>query len=150
MKLLVLLIFIGLSIASPCIHKEVTAGIRMERMTTDLSSRIMQNNVSTFSPIRILPDFSGVSNLTQEQQIYIKQKLVPSLIDFLQAALKVRALTRKLVFKNSTCHKASVPAEFSTSGVDVDLVLFITAQPYNSSDVVAWASACLLSGIDDR
>lgn len=65
-------------------------------------------------------------NAPVEYISYLKQKLVPSVMDYLQAILQVKPLTNNIVVSNTTCSGVPVNSTLSSSGVSADLLLLIT------------------------
>lgn len=55
-----------------------------------------------------------------------------------------------MLSKKKKKNKATIPASHKTIGIDADLVLYLTVSNEPSSVVLAWATACLLSGWNGR
>ena len=56
--------------------------------------------------------------------------------------LSVNQTQGNLLLSNSSCGNVSIPIQYLTDGVVADLVLFVTARPVLSGNVLAFASAC--------
>lgn len=108
-------------------------------------------NASAFPNIRITPDYSLLVNGSSDFITYVKDSLMPPVISYFQAALRVKQpLTSPLTlpkYLTSICNFPTPPVLFS--GVNTDFYLIVSSQ----SDVNNWvasAGSCFLSQTSNR
>ena len=116
----------------------------------DLSALSSQDRLladTTYPSLRIHPIYTGLSVATKEFQEYFQNDLVPPVVSFFQAALKVKyPIASKLSFKSSVTSMCgqSVPAELY-SGVTADMAYFFSIKNLEDSSTVASSYACFLA-----
>jgi len=102
---------------------------------------------TTYPSLRIHPIYTGLSVATKEFQEYFQNDLVPPVVAFFQAALKVKyPIASKLSFKSSVTSMCgqSVPSELY-SGVAADMAYFFSIKNLEDSSTVASSYACFLA-----
>jgi len=107
---------------------------------------------ATYSNLRIYPIYSRLDDATVEFQNYMKNDLVPPILDYFQGALKVKApIATKLSFKSSVTTLCGLPTppELYT-GVAADIAYFFTINPMEDSSTVASSYACFLAAGTSR
>lgn len=89
---------------------------------------------------------SDLVNITEENQEFIKQILIPLCISYLENTLKVVRVNGRLTLAGGFCSKATIPSNYTrnngTGGVDADLILFITAENSTNKTFLASGIAC--------
>ncbi len=102
----------------------------------------------TSSPLRIYPIYTGLSDATEEFTSYLQNDLVPPIIAYFKAALKVKSpnTSGKLSFKSTVTSLCSedVPSELY-SGVEADLAYYFSIKNLADSSTVASSYACFLT-----
>lgn len=92
-------------------------------------------------------------NVGATQENYIKNTLLPPIQRYLEEALKVIPLSRKLAKKTyvNACDSSVVEKVFDNdNGIDADLIIFVSSINETSANYVASAKACILSPEDFR
>ena len=101
--------------------------------------------LSDYSNIRIATDFEHVTVGSSSFIAYLKGELVPAVVDYLQAALKIKyPLTSKITSSASTLCGFSTPAVLS-SGVDADVFIFFNTKYDSTGGWMAATTLCTLS-----
>ena len=91
-----------------------------------------------------------MSSLSQEKRTFLQSRLMPAAVLFFKQALKVVSVAQKLKLNESSCNSASVPSSLVDTGVDADIILFVTTYPIPVDNVLAWAAPCFASDSDNR
>jgi len=117
-----------------------------EYNTRDHVRRVLQS--STWTPIRIAADYSGLTGVDPTTLDFIQSSFFPNVINFFQSALQVIQLSPTLTVAVGTqCPNLTVSTSVTANA---DLYLYVTYTYDNTSNWVAWASSCQLSGINYR
>jgi len=85
-----------------------------------------------------------VDNASDRVQTKIQQQILPAVIAYYEAALKVKRLTAKIAMPDYlTYYCADVYSNSALkSGVNADLVLLVTGSSEPSEPYIAYAGAC--------
>jgi hypothetical protein len=98
-------------------------------------------------PIRIHIDYSNLHNdgVDRRHVNHIK-KVLSAAKKFLQERLSVNRIRGRLRFNShrDSCHKAQIPHQLKSRGVNADLVILATAKHEPHKGYAAWATACIL------
>jgi len=107
---------------------------------------------SSFPNIRITPDYSLLVNGSAEFINYVKNTLMPPVISYFQAALRVKQpLTSPLTlpkYLTSICGYPTPPVLYS--GVTTDFYLVVASSTDSANNWVASAGSCFLSSVSSR
>jgi len=96
---------------------------------------------SDWQPLRIHIEYIDL-DVDSDQEDVLKNQIIKGAVEYYESALKVKRLTSNLVLAGiDECIDVSVPEEHQTTGVDADVILYVTASSGDSS-VVGWASYC--------
>lgn len=119
---------------------------------SDKENRKDRNLQQTYPNLRIYAHYDTLTIGSDDFQSYIKNELVPSVINMLQDLLQVKyPVSGNLVLPSyypSVCG-IPTPTIFKTTGVAADLALLISA--FNdSSTTIAWGQPCVLQSTVNR
>ena len=92
------------------------------------------------------------ANITFTQYQYITQKFMPDAVKFFKSALSVIPYPSVLKINESKCYQTNIPIYLQSngSGVYADIIFFVSAVYDPISTYAAWATACWMSGYDNR
>ena len=106
-----------------------------------------------WKPIRIVADFrhvveGGDLEGKPEKYLFLKDRLVPTAIAFMQAALSVVPVqgALRLASEGGSCGGLSVFDEHRSPGVDADMLLYISAKPAEQG-VIAFSTQCMMDQV---
>jgi len=131
-----------------CIHDRLDLPLEVpETLVEDAPGRVL----ASYANIRILFDPTPLADVEADKRDYIVNALIPTAERYLEATLKVIPYSGKLGRGDETvCGDIPVPAVYLTTGVDADLVIFITTTDEPNDSYLAYARACSLSGENFR
>ena len=91
-----------------------------------------------------------MDGLPSNKKDFIKNRLLPAAVDYFSDTLKVESIPMPLKLSGEKCRDASIPSSLVDTGVNADLILFVTAQPVEQEQVLAWAAACFVAQSNSR
>jgi len=98
-----------------------------------------------YPQMRIMADYSNIKQGTSEFKNYVEGELMPAVIDYFQAAFKIKSpVTGSLKITSSTVCGYSNPSSLSR-GVTTDYFLVVASTSDSNSNWVASAGACYLA-----
>jgi leishmanolysin len=163
MKLILLLfvltciINIGLTHNHPsheCIHDDIQFPPKKDENNEFLGKHnndARLNRVLTaqaWQKIRIAVDYTALEGIDNTTLEYIQDTFFPNVIDYFESSLNVIQLSPSMTIPQGTsCYTYTVPQNYT---VDADLMLFVTYSNNASAGWVAWATACTISGVNNR
>jgi len=104
-----------------------------------------QRLLTDYSNIRIATDFQHLTVGTDAFKAYIQGQLVPAVVDYLQAALKIKyPLTSAIKSTASTLCGFATPSVLTT-GVDADIFIFFNSKTDSTGGWMAATTLCTVS-----
>jgi len=149
LSLFVLALLVIHSSAHKCVHDEIKHVPKKLDLARD-NSYLEFFDVSTdslpasYQPIRILADYSGISDKNTPVSSFIIKKLMPAVIEYFQQLLSVIPEQKYIKLKDERCYDAKIPTEMKNVNLEADLILFVVSNPEKSSSTLASAIACFL------
>jgi hypothetical protein len=134
-----------------CVHDKISQEFKphlLEETEEDSQNRLLQP--TTTRDIRIVIDESNLVSVTAQQRDMIVGKLVPVATQFLSRRLKVQTRGSNLRVPIAKCYQANVPQAHQTTGLDADLIIYVTASNEPSQGFIAWATSCLQDSVTRR
>ena len=149
---ILILCLISPLVAHECIHNKIAGKVKKEFLEispTANSSRILAEK--TYAPIRIHADFTNISSsLSPEAISFIKNRIIPATKNFFESVLSVVPFEEPIVFRGYRyCFEAPISKALQSTGVNADLVLFVTAAP-TDDNFLAWATPCFFDPVTTR
>eukprot|EP01132_Coremiostelium_polycephalum_P001922 gene1922-2357_t len=87
--------------------------------------------------------------LSETKRNYLINTILADVVNTFKGTLYVKPLTSKIVIKGDICQASTPPAgpipypsNFSNPGIEADLVLFVSARPVQSNNVLAFGFDC--------
>jgi len=121
----------------------------LDEETSETHSRVLADD---YNNLRIQANYDNLDASPADYASYIQNELVPPVLSFLQAALKVKSpvvSTIKLGASTKSICGVTVPAELYT-GVKSDLLVIFNAKIMTSTSTVASSKVCYLSSATRR
>lgn len=118
-----------------------------EDMSSLQGKRVLQTTATNYSNIRIVANFDNLESAPASFKSYVQNDLLPPIIDWAQAALKVKypvVGNLSISSKTTTICGLSVPSYLQITGVAADLMIFYNSKIENTS-TVATTTSCLLA-----
>lgn len=151
MKLSILLFLTLASLAlagkHKCIHNELKTDIFIADFPEEDLRDSADRKLVTYAPIRIVVDYTNMKSGSAAIREYIQYELVPNVLEFYEASLKVIPLTSNISFTDS-CGGLS-PSAAIQSGVEGDLAILVTTG-YSSQSYIAYALPCAITNPTHR
>jgi len=114
----------------------------MSSATADAEGRLL---ASTYPNIRIYPYYGGLSSAPSSYRSYIEKDLMPPIVSYFQAALRVKyPSTSPIKVSTSTICGITTPSALKT-GVSADLVFVVTSTLDSDGSWVAETPMCSLA-----
>ena len=170
--LLVFCLFLGICFSKhSCLHGKVSQSFQPTPLKSDGTEdhhRRMQ--AATTQPIRIAFDDSNLKLVSEAQRKFIMENLVPVGKEFFEKRLKILSFGKNVIMDRNVCYevsflnkflpqvyinnsylsKANIPLDHLTTGVDADLVIYLSDSYEPLQSYLAWATSCILSKYNSR
>jgi len=102
--------------------------------------------LSEYPNIRIATDFQYLTAGTDAFKTYIQTELIPSIVDYYQAALKIKyPLTSPITSTASSLCGFTTPDVLKNGGVDADIFIFFDSKDASTGDWEAATTLCTVS-----
>jgi proprotein convertase subtilisin/kexin type 5 len=140
-----------------CVHSQLDYADHLrvgpyDEEAAENHTRLLQ---AGYAPIRIALDFSNLTttslaNCTAAQSSYIQTTFMPDSEAWFESFLSVIPYPTTLTLSGSSCYQTAIPAFYATTGVQADIVFFVSAVNDPTSSYAAWAAACVFSAYNSR
>jgi len=160
MKLLILLLTFALISHSAyshyteeglnCTHDSVGQNYEIGDIDEDIPAEGEERLLASYPQYRIVANYDALKSAPASYKQYMETDLVPPVLDYFMAALKVKyPLTKKITISANTVCSIPTPAALK-SGIYADLVILMDSAFDDGSSWVAESYSCYLSSTSKR
>ena len=137
MPALLLFLLLPLSKSFKC------GGDHSEEEEIPAHKRHLQTRSSTLSPIRVHFYKYNFDLGNSTENTYFDEEIIPAVSSFLSTSLEVYQLTKNLILSSTKCLSyVIIPTEHKTTGVEADLIIYLTVNNLTDVSYVAFAGTC--------
>eukprot|EP01017_Pseudomicrothorax_dubius_P032606 TRINITY_DN4285_c0_g1_i3.p1 TRINITY_DN4285_c0_g1~~TRINITY_DN4285_c0_g1_i3.p1 ORF type:complete len:358 (+),score=69.93 TRINITY_DN4285_c0_g1_i3:125-1198(+) len=94
-----------------------------------------------YHPIKIHWDFSNLAAVDAGKRSFLMNDLMPNIARFFASFIQVKNSGENLKLKEGQCIDVPIQSAYVNSGIDADLIVFVSATE-EQSDLIAWAAVC--------
>jgi len=133
-----------------CTHDSINHQHEVAEIDEDIPIEGEERLLSSYPQLRITPDYEHLNSAPSAFKKYMQNELVPPVLDYFQAALKVKyPLTKRISHSSATVCGVSTPSALK-NGVYTDYFLIIDSDFDDSSSWVAESYSCYLAASSKR
>jgi len=133
-----------------CSHDTLAQNHVFNEIDEDIPAPGEQRLLAEYNQIRITPNFERLSSASASFRDYVQNELVPPVIDYFQAALKIKyPLTKKVSLSSASICDVETPAALR-AGVNTDYFLIIDTDFDDTNQWVAQSYNCYMAASSKR
>lgn len=152
MKLaLLLMIVIESGIGHSCDHEKIKL---KPKVVADIKGEDSERFLQTWRDMRITVDYQNLNSrfsTSNEYSSMIQYIIMNQIVDFIQTNVKVTGPSTFAPISDGACSTyVTIPRNATSSNINTDLLIFVTAEDDSSQSYVAQATACTISESTNR